>query len=50
MDTLKVEKDSLEKEKDDLVTRLWEQQKIQEGKWVLCSLMLSFNVVYFIRI
>lgn len=38
MKALKVERDSLEKERDDLVTRLWEREKIQEGKKVFSGL------------
>ncbi|XP_060797434.1 unconventional myosin-Va [Neoarius graeffei] len=30
IETLKIERSSLEKERDDLATRLWEQEKIQE--------------------
>lgn len=39
-----MERDSLEKERDDLATRLWEQEKIQEGKRVFSGLVLSFHI------
>lgn len=43
-----MERDSLEKERDDLVTRLWEQEKIQEGNGVL-SVLFSHQhfLIYF---
>lgn len=45
MEALKMERDSLEKERDGLVTRLWEQEKIQEGRLVLDGLVLSFHII-----
>lgn len=44
MEALKVERDSLEMERDDLATRLWEQEKILEGKRLFSGLGLSFYI------
>lgn len=42
MEALKVERDSLEKERDDLAICLWEQEKREEGIMMCKALLLSF--------